>query len=95
VDLEARHVVDLLPDRSGLALAAAAYRPTPTVSEVSANAPAAAAGLRPGDVLVTVDSRPAADFGVDRLTRLLTRPGTVDQLVVQRRGTRLARSLRL
>jgi hypothetical protein len=46
-------------------------------------------------VLVTVDSRPAADFGVDRLTRLLTRPGTVDQLVVQRRGTRLARSLRL
>ncbi|GJG89565.1 hypothetical protein tb265_47460 [Gemmatimonadetes bacterium T265] len=79
----------------GLELFAAAYRRMPTVSTVHERSAAARAGLQVGDVLVTVDGRPATDFGVERLSVLLNRPGNVYRVGIARGGTHLERVLRL
>ncbi|HEY0778486.1 MAG TPA: aspartyl protease family protein [Gemmatirosa sp.] len=79
----------------GLELFAAAYRRTPTVSAVRPGSAAARAGLRPGDVLLTVDGRPATDFGAERLAVLLNRAGNVYRVNVARGSTRFESVLRL
>ena len=56
------------------------------VVDVAANSPAAAAGLRPEDLIVAVDKRPVTDVG--ELQRLMVgdRIGTAVELDVIREG---------
>lgn len=63
-------------DMSGMSLVAEgadfrAFR----VTEVSENSPAFDAGVRVGDMLLNIDSQPAANFTLDRLQHLLRRHG--------------------
>lgn len=81
--------------RSGISLFAPSYRPEPTVSEVNTGSPAAAAGIRPGDVIYELDGRPIRQFGGARLARLLDRRGRVYRLGVRRRGHPVRVLLRL
>ncbi|GJG85978.1 hypothetical protein tb265_11590 [Gemmatimonadetes bacterium T265] len=81
--------------RGGLELFAAAYHRMPTVSTVHPGSAAARASLQAGDVLLTVDGRAATDFGVERLTVLLNRPGNAYRLGVLRGRTRVERVLHL
>jgi carboxyl-terminal processing protease len=61
--------------------------PEPRIGEVYENTPAAAAGLRNGDVLLEVGGQPAAGKSVDELGRLIRGPaGTTVQMVVRRPG---------
>src|SRR5262245_34637588 len=65
------------------------------VSDVDANGPAAAVGLRPGDVIVAVDGRPISneDDLLDRIS--LRTPGTTMRLDVLRDGKRETFSLQV
>jgi hypothetical protein len=72
--------------RSGVSFFSAAFRTEPTVSAVNAGSPGAAAGIRAGDVIESLDGQPISHFGVTRLTYLLNRTGNSYRLGV-RRGT--------
>lgn len=63
------------PDTSGAGL---------RVSDIMPGGPAAAAGLAEGDLIVTVDGRPALDYGIDSLRRRLRRDGGEIRFVVRR-----------
>lgn len=71
-------------DRSGMWINTAddGYK----VVEVSKGAPAEAAGLRAGDVILSVDGKPAKDIGLSDLRRQLRNeaPGTVVGLTIRR-----------
>jgi len=54
---------------------------------VDAGSPAAAAGIEPGDALVSIDGKPAAEVGLTGCRLRLTRPGTA-RLVVARGAQR-------
>ena len=72
--------------RSGLSFYAPSYRAMPTVSDVIGDSPAAAAGIRPGDVVYQLDGRPVGEFGYERVTRLLNRRGNAYRLGLRRGG---------
>jgi hypothetical protein len=75
-------------DMSGLDLEAeGASLRTYRVRVVLAGTPAAAAGVRAGDRLVTIDGRPAASYDLDQLARMLREPGRDVQLTLQRNGS--------
>ncbi|HWP29687.1 MAG TPA: S41 family peptidase [Chloroflexota bacterium] len=62
--------------------------PLPTVVEVFANTPAEAAGLRPGDTIVSVDGRPTSDLRLEEVVNLVRgEEGTSVVLGVQRAGS--------
>ncbi|HEX9760698.1 MAG TPA: aspartyl protease family protein [Candidatus Acidoferrales bacterium] len=65
------------------------------VHAVVPGSPAAAAGLREGDAIVRVDSRPATDVGLHSLRELLRRNGEARTLTVQRDGRTFEVRLRL
>jgi len=59
----------------------------PTVVDTIPGAPARAAGLRPGDVLLEVDGKSVASLPLDRVVQMVRgRPGTVVRLKVTREG---------
>lgn len=82
-------------DMSGLRLLAegAGYR-TFRVLDVSAPSPAAAADLRAGDLLSSVDGRPAAELTLSEIRERFRREGPC-RLVVERGGERLELELAL
>lgn len=73
-------------DMSGMALAGAPGGPV-SVTYVVAGSPAAAAGITPGDVLVSVDGAPATPETLDAVRAALrTAPGATRRLVLRRGG---------
>jgi carboxyl-terminal processing protease len=55
-----------------------------TVIGVTPGAPAAEAGLMPGDVVVAVNGRPAAEFTLPEFRAMMTRDGTRVVLRIKR-----------
>ncbi len=58
------------------------------VSQVTEDSPAAAAGLKQGDIVLEYDGRPVDEIGAFRNQVALTAPGTVKKLTVLRNGKR-------
>lgn len=54
------------------------------IKNVRANFPAAKASLREGDEIVTVNNRPAAEYGLDRLSKMFKKEGKEYKLLVKR-----------
>jgi hypothetical protein len=81
--------------RSGLSFFSAAFHAEPTVSSVNASSPGAAAGIRTGDVIESLDSQAIGHFGVGRLVYLFNHPGNTYQLGVRRGTSHLHVVLRL
>lgn len=54
------------------------------IKRVQANFPAARAGLREGDEIVSVNDHPASEFDIDRLVRMFKQVGKVYRLKVRR-----------
>ncbi len=75
--------------RSGMSFFSAAFHAQPTVSSVNAASPGAAAGIRAGDVIESLDGQPISDFGVGRLIFLFNRAGNTYRLGVRRGTSRL------
>lgn len=65
------------------------------VNAVEPGSPAAEAGLREEDVILAVGGRPAREFDLDGLTRLLMREGAEYELTVRRGRRKLKLKLRL
>jgi regulator of sigma E protease len=83
---------DALEERLKAAQSLQPYRPA-VVGEVLPDKPAARAGLRPGDTLVTVDGRPVRQW-YDLLDRLQSGTARTLTLGVARQGERLTFELR-
>ena len=66
-----------------------------TVNAVEPGSPAAEAGLREEDTILAVDGRPARDFDLDGLTRLLMQAGKEYELTVRRGRETLKLRLKL
>ena len=54
------------------------------VERVRAQSPAAEAGLRQGDVLVTINRRPAGELGLDKLSKMFRQSGRTYLLTIRR-----------
>jgi hypothetical protein len=65
------------------------------IKSVRAHFPAEQAGLREGDLVVAIDGRPAAEFDLDRLTRMFMRNGKEIRLTVRRGEKVIEAKLRL
>ncbi|HEX2079854.1 MAG TPA: aspartyl protease family protein [Longimicrobium sp.] len=77
-------------DASGLYLVAEGEElRRPRVRHVAAGSPAAAAGVRQGDELVSIDGRPAAGMELEAIRALLRRPGETRRLILRRDGQTL------
>jgi C-terminal processing protease CtpA/Prc len=57
---------------------------TLVVNEVAADSPAAEAGLKEEDELVTIDSRPVAEFGLDKIRQMFRQEGKEYLLGIKR-----------
>lgn len=57
---------------------------TLVVNEVAANSPAAEAGLKEEDELVTIDSRPVSEFGLDKIRQMFRQEGKEYLLGIKR-----------
>ncbi|HYL76205.1 MAG TPA: aspartyl protease family protein [Bryobacteraceae bacterium] len=53
---------------------------------IEPGSPAAKAGLRPGDVLVTIDGHPATEFTLENIDKMFQHPGRTIHLTVNRNG---------
>jgi len=83
-------------DMSGLFLTAPPPEfDRPTVSSVLDGSPAAAAGLAPGDEILSIDGEPASGMTLDALRALLKREGETRRLEVRRGAVRLTVDLHL
>jgi hypothetical protein len=72
-------------DMSGIELAADGEDfKTLVVNEVAADSPAAEAGLKEEDELVTIDSRPVAEFGLDKIRQMFRQEGKEYLLGIKR-----------
>lgn len=79
-DLEGQHL-------EGIGVRMSYRRRQPTVSAVLTMSPARAAGLRPGDVLLTIDDENVSEMTLDRIaTRVRGEAGTTVKLRVAREG---------
>lgn len=77
---------------SGIELEArGARRNVFTVADVKEESAAAEAGVRAGDVLVAIDSKPAASFSIEQLDRLLQQEGR-EYLLTLRRGKEVVKA---
>jgi hypothetical protein len=65
------------------------------VSEVNDGSIGQAAGIRPRDIVLTLDGRPIQEIGIGRLTKLLNRRGSVYRLGLRRDGKHLGVTLAL
>lgn len=63
---------------------------TLVINEVAANSPAAEAGLKEEDELVTIDSRPVSEFGLDKIRQMFKQEGK-EYLLGIRRGEQTLR----
>ena len=77
---------------AGFAVAYGVDRTPPIIDSVIAGGPAAAAGLRPGDRVVSIDARPVDAFS-DLARFAQIHPGEQTTLTVERGGETLTRSL--
>jgi membrane-associated protease RseP (regulator of RpoE activity) len=65
------------------------------IKDVRAGTPAAAAGLREGDVVVSIDGRPASEFDLDKLSKMFRQGGKEYLLTVRRDDQVISARLRL
>jgi hypothetical protein len=65
------------------------------ITRVLENSPAAAAGLQPGDRIVSLDGEPAERLSLDQIRDALRRAGRSCRLVIERQGRRLEVELSL
>lgn len=65
------------------------------IKDVRKGTPAAAAGLREGDVVVSVNGRPASEFDLDKLSQMFRRSGKEYLLTVRRGDKVISARLRL
>lgn len=83
-------------DMSGMLLAAeGAGFDTFTVRGLVEGSPAAAAGLREGDVVTAVDGEPASNLTLEQLRKMLRQKGRTYRLGVRRGGRELRATLKL
>lgn len=68
---------------------------TIVIKQVRAGFPAAAAGLREGDTLVSVDNRSTDEFDLDKLSKMFRQNGKEYQLTVKRGGELISLKLTL
>jgi C-terminal processing protease CtpA/Prc len=62
---------------------------TVRVRLVIPGSPAEGAGIRPGDVLVSLNGRPAVELGLDEIRTMFRKPGVTYTLVLKRRESTL------
>jgi hypothetical protein len=65
------------------------------IKQVRANFPAAKAGLREGDIISVVNSRPAAEYGLDRLMKMFKRDGKEYRLIIKRDNKVISTKLKM
>jgi hypothetical protein len=65
------------------------------IKDVRAGTPAAEAGLREGDVVVSINGRPASEFDLDKLSKIFRQGGKEYLLTVRRDGKVISARLRL
>ncbi len=83
-------------DASGLAVEAAGpHLEAFVITRVLANSPAAAAGLEPGDRIVSLEGEPAERLNLDQIRDALRRAGHSCRLIIERQGRRLEVELSL
>ena len=83
-------------DMSGIELAADGEDfTTLVVNEAAADSPAAEAGLKEEDELVTIDSRPVSEFGLDKIRHMFRQVGKEYLLGIKRGEQRLQVKIKL
>lgn len=83
-------------DMSGLDLMTKANDfKTIQIKNVRMHSPAAEAGLREGDVIMTVNGRPSAEFDLDKLTRVFMQNGKEYLLRIKRGNKKISTTLKM
>jgi C-terminal processing protease CtpA/Prc len=65
------------------------------IKDVRAGTPAAEAGLREGDMVVSINGRPASEFDLDKLSQMFRQSGKEYLLTVRRDDQVISARLRL